>query len=148
MNRRNFLKLATLTPLAGLLGCNLRLTTKKPDCSPIIPAYIVPPPDLPKRYRDPFDKSTHAMGWKPVSEYEGERMPTEWGTEGNVMSGGLKVGSTVEFRVYDDLLKKWIPGIGTIKNHFYGKMWVISAKNQPGLNPNFRTWVHEDNICA
>jgi hypothetical protein len=59
-----------------------------------------------------------------------------------------KIGNTVGFRVRDTFLNKWVNAIGKIEKKWIGSMWIISAKDQPGLQPNFRTWVHEDNINA
>ena len=58
------------------------------------------------------------------------------------------VGESVAFRVWDSLFRKCIKAIGIIKHRLYGKLWVISAKNQSGLHPDFKTYVHEDNINA
>ena len=60
----------------------------------------------------------------------------------------LRHGQTVEFRVYDSLFKKWINAIGVIKHRFINRLWIISAKDQPGLQTDFEQWVHEDNVNA
>ena len=60
----------------------------------------------------------------------------------------IKVGDTVKFRVYDNLFKNWVNAIGKVERKFLSNMWIISAENQSGLQPNCRTWVSEDNINA
>ena len=59
-----------------------------------------------------------------------------------------KIGNTVEFRVWDSLFKRWINAIGKVESNFHGNLWTISAKDQPGLQSDFKTWVHGDNINA